>query len=88
MRKPKTVLLIFSLLLILPIGCKPVDIIQMGVVESFDGVPISYSQYGKGDVTLVFIHGSFRLLCVNDKVDEVIRVDTIDTKLTPFGLLG
>ena len=58
MRKPKTVILIFSLLLILPIGCKPVDIIQMGVVESFDGVPISYSQYGKGDVTLVFIHGS------------------------------
>ena len=58
MRKPKTVILIFSLLLILPIGCKPVDIIQMGVVESFDGVPISYSQYGKGNVTLVFIHGS------------------------------
>lgn len=58
MRKSKIVILLFSLLFILSIGCKPVDIIQMGVVESFDGVPISYSQYGKGDVTLVFIHGS------------------------------
>lgn len=27
------------------------------ITPSFDGVPISYSVYGKGDVTLVFVHG-------------------------------
>ena len=58
MRESKTVILIFSLLLSFPTGCTPVDVVKMGVAESFDGVPVSYSQYGKGDVTLVFIHGS------------------------------
>jgi pimeloyl-ACP methyl ester carboxylesterase len=27
------------------------------ITPSFDGVPISYSVYGRGDVTLVFVHG-------------------------------
>ena len=58
MRKSKTGSLILYLLLTFSTGCKPGDVVKMGVVESFDSVPVSYSQYGKGDVTLVFIHGS------------------------------
>ena len=29
----------------------------IGVAESFDGVPISYESHGKGNISLIFVHG-------------------------------
>jgi len=38
-------------------GCAHVPSQSRHFADSFDNVPISYSEYGKGDITLVFIHG-------------------------------
>lgn len=48
----------FISLLILITGCSSVVKKQLPhIAYSFDGVPISYQQYGNGDTTLVFVHG-------------------------------
>lgn len=52
----KHIVLLLSIILI--IGCSKTEKINKGLIAySKDNVPISYSVYGKGDISLVFVHG-------------------------------